>query len=773
MLRQGPRLDIFRSKLFKRLAGTYLLLLLVCVVIVSATFRTVYESYRSRTIDSGRASLENVAGILETRFLELEAIARQISLDPRVRLVLQSRHPLEENDYYRLFEARKALAGYPVTNQFMESMFVFSPASDLLVGAGFATARADLMYYAAIGYEGLDFRGFREELLSRGSMYVSFGRARDARPGLGRVAEYVSLHVPIRRYGSNEDVAFVIMLIPKSRIQQVVEAAGFGSGTYWSLESSLGDVIAFAGIPGLHEAASGGSRSVVLFETTSPVYGLRYTGVHPTAVFADPLNRVRTSFLFSILSVIAISTIAALWFSYRNSKPVARIVEKIRCRCEGERDAADLKGEYDIIERALLRLADSADEMSQRMDHYRPILEARYKDLLFRKGMYWGAEMRSLREHLDMDLGTGTYVVLVAQLGGFFTEMSVRRLYDVEQQRAAFLRIIDVVPTDVEVVVHTVDPDKVAVLLILVDPPGDHDTTARAYAKEVVEQSARLGLPRVRIGIGRTCRDPGGIQQSYLEAMDCLDFAAISEADSVVHSADRTNDCELYWYPVDLEEKILQFIKMGDREQPLLLLQNLVDLNLQRHSLPSQMIDRFVAGVQGTIYRACAYLPPDDPDTRVRIVTLVDNLRSATDITHLESYLERILRLMTGSINEAKRSRNSRLAKEIVSYLDHHYAEVDLSVTKIATRFALTDTYLSHFFKEQTGESLSAYLEKTRMRHASRALSESESNVLTIALQVGYWNVNTFYKAFKRVHGVTPSTYRKRMLGEPVRIGAD
>jgi AraC-like DNA-binding protein len=68
------------------------------------------------------------------------------------------------------------------------------------------------------------------------------------------------------------------------------------------------------------------------------------------------------------------------------------------------------------------------------------------------------------------------------------------------------------------------------------------------------------------------------------------------------------------------------------------------------------------------------------------------------------------------------------------------------------------------------------YLTNWRMQVASRLLRETQSSVAAIALEVGYDSEAAFARAFKRLVGTPPATWR-RMQGEldsrPERTGIE
>ena len=53
------------------------------------------------------------------------------------------------------------------------------------------------------------------------------------------------------------------------------------------------------------------------------------------------------------------------------------------------------------------------------------------------------------------------------------------------------------------------------------------------------------------------------------------------------------------------------------------------------------------------------------------------------------------------------------------------------------------------------------YLDNWRMQLATRLLRESNRNIATIALVVGYESEAAFSRAFERLEGTTPAAWRK------------
>ena len=58
----------------------------------------------------------------------------------------------------------------------------------------------------------------------------------------------------------------------------------------------------------------------------------------------------------------------------------------------------------------------------------------------------------------------------------------------------------------------------------------------------------------------------------------------------------------------------------------------------------------------------------------------------------------------------ADRSPNGKWASLYERYLQENYTDPSLCLSKVGDRFNISDTYLSHMFKEKTGQNFSVYL---------------------------------------------------------------
>ncbi len=110
-------------------------------------------------------------------------------------------------------------------------------------------------------------------------------------------------------------------------------------------------------------------------------------------------------------------------------------------------------------------------------------------------------------------------------------------------------------------------------------------------------------------------------------------------------------------------------------------------------------------------------------------------------------------------------SQKLKYVKTVIKYIELKYSE-HISIENIADTCCLNRSYLSRLFHEATGKTIKDYLLSVRMQKAEKLLKNSEYTISHIAFAVGYSDIFSFSKAFKKKRGITPSEYRSLCNGD-------
>lgn len=105
--------------------------------------------------------------------------------------------------------------------------------------------------------------------------------------------------------------------------------------------------------------------------------------------------------------------------------------------------------------------------------------------------------------------------------------------------------------------------------------------------------------------------------------------------------------------------------------------------------------------------------------------------------------------------------KTSALAAKVREYIELHATYGGLSVTQLAQLFHYNSNYLAQTFKSETGETVSAYASRVRVREAAKLLMNSDMSIEAIATETGFSDEKYFMRVFRKVMGVTPTQYRQ------------
>ncbi|MGO4185146.1 helix-turn-helix transcriptional regulator, partial [Paenibacillus sp. TAF43_2] len=111
------------------------------------------------------------------------------------------------------------------------------------------------------------------------------------------------------------------------------------------------------------------------------------------------------------------------------------------------------------------------------------------------------------------------------------------------------------------------------------------------------------------------------------------------------------------------------------------------------------------------------------------------------------------------------RGKNDTIER-MLTYIQAHYHENDLSLDRLAVQFHLSPTYISKQFKEYTERNFIDYLIEIRIDASKALLANKDKKVNDIAEAIGYMNTRSFLRTFKKFTGMTPTEFREQAISK-------
>lgn len=113
-------------------------------------------------------------------------------------------------------------------------------------------------------------------------------------------------------------------------------------------------------------------------------------------------------------------------------------------------------------------------------------------------------------------------------------------------------------------------------------------------------------------------------------------------------------------------------------------------------------------------------------------------------------------------ILDSDRDIGAEIVRKAKEYVKTNYSK-NISREDVARAVNFSPSYLSKNFKELTGESVSDYILKVRMKKAIELMKENKYKAYEIAEKVGYSNTKYFFPVFKMYTGYTPKEYMTKI----------
>ncbi|SEF85318.1 AraC family transcriptional regulator [Paenibacillus sp. UNC499MF] len=137
-------------------------------------------------------------------------------------------------------------------------------------------------------------------------------------------------------------------------------------------------------------------------------------------------------------------------------------------------------------------------------------------------------------------------------------------------------------------------------------------------------------------------------------------------------------------------------------------------------------------------------------------------MRRLKECCTFEDYIEgyRELFFSAASLIYEKKDTEDPVIRFVMDTLRDGYGD-ELSLENLADRLRMSSAYLSVYIKEKTGANFSDHLNAIRVSKAQELLSGTQLNIVEVGLRIGYRNITSFNRMFKKWTGQTPGEYRR------------
>lgn len=281
---------------------------------------------------------------------------------------------------------------------------------------------------------------------------------------------------------------------------------------------------------------------------------------------------------------------------------------------------------------------------------------------------------------------------------------------------------------------------------------------------KTIQQSAQA-IFKYTVSVGIS-----GVHSSYKTIQECVDESLEASSKKIFRGSNsivlwqptEIGKQQDYYYPYESAEKMINYLSICDLEgisQELEFIESEISNRSRYLGYENvMMIFNQLIGVaikfmmQHQINVAKVFGGKEGIYSTIASAETVSELKEIL-YTCYEKIIRHMLEKKEDQINDIGHS------KRILDYLNKHYTE-DLLYEEVAQQIGISYSYLRRIVKEETGKSVNDYINKIRIETMKTLLLTTDESISEIAGKVGYHNMQSVTRYFRKFEGITPKEFK-------------
>lgn len=215
-------------------------------------------------------------------------------------------------------------------------------------------------------------------------------------------------------------------------------------------------------------------------------------------------------------------------------------------------------------------------------------------------------------------------------------------------------------------------------------------------------------------------------------------------------------------YPFELERSLLESLAQGDKPGTLQKLQEyLAALFAAGGGNPAWMNQKALELIV-LLSRTLTEKGADEQQTLFWLQRCQKEVSQRKNFHDLSAWLYETLSGLLDRTAGYADARHANIIHRCIQYIGTGYAE-HLTLESAARALFLSPDYLSRIFSKETGTSFNRYLNNVRITKAKELIRSGNLRLTDISQMVGYDDQSYFTKVFRRITGMSPNEYRKKV----------
>ena len=763
---------------------SYLLVLLLPLFFSSVVYINALSMINENIKKSNMVALTQTQSGMDQMFTDIAFQWQKILVSDPVRSVLYAAPPLNAIKQMAVGQLQNQLQKDSAYSAYVSDIYVYFKASDMVVtttgcyGSAYFSSKLESKYYFSLD-------DFKSSFGQPSPMVVRMlSNPNDAQQQADKIAVILS-DVTV----NDTPDAICLFILDAKTIRSMLEkySEGYASdeqmvwamqngGTYISHIEDGASVFNLYNTYGANPSEKDfydlmGKKAAVA-QTTSSVTGWTLVSAISLESYASQLSEIKTVYLAYLVFCIFAGSVVSFVFAKKNYRPVERIAKMFITQLQSGPKGAKYDSDFAVMEQGVLTLLQEKKNYQKTIDQQKNIIKNMNLVKILRGKIHSKESFQSACADFEINYPYDRFLVIGIWItdcsNAFFEENTVE---DEETERLIQVIISSVIGELIneKYCGNICEYDDRMFCLV-----GFKKQVLPAEYNEIYSditaicQKAQDFILK-RFGIGQTYyisdieEEFCGINKAYLQVQLGLqqaeDFAiqkpVITSADISAQFGEQENNPAVHIQ--EQRKHLLGAIMEEDYDLADSLYVEVINNSMA--SLPkSATTCKFITySLIENLLEQC-FIPGGGVEITKEYIDCMKGCRNFEE-------MRRMMRDLYKCINQrvCAEKDNSACAvqtEEIIDYINENYCNPNITVSMIAEHFAVSQSYLLRMFKKHSKGGVLDYIHQKRVDEAKLLLKNSADTINAIAEKVGYTNSLALIRAFKRLEGVTPTSYR-------------
>jgi len=470
------------------------------------------------------------------------------------------------------------------------------------------------------------------------------------------------------------------------------------------------------------------------------------------------------------LFYILISLVVSFLVSRGIYNPIARLVSRVSATWADQKGKQGIRvnNEYEFLGRVYSDVMDRNKDMEDMIKSMKPLIKEKLFTNIVLGNVTDIKEITEKLTMLDIDFNLPNFIVFIQQIDDF--NIFCQKYSEIDRHILK-MKLVNMVEglfsSRCSGVCFESEPDK---LVSVINFDGSDNSVQQQdnipglieNVKKAVDESFPF---TVTVGIGRMYKDITKVKLSYDEALNALKYKLYQGKNEIINIDDvnlaEPQTEEIYYhYRSEKQLIIINNLRTGNYAEVEAHVNELFEEIKEDKKFSYDYIQMVFKRITDSIVELIISYGKTVKEVFGSKRDIYRELSEKETMEDIQVWLLDICRVITDTINQINMSKTNKNIENILEYIDNNLQR-DISLRDIADWIGLSSGYVSTLFKEYIGKNFVDYLNGKRVERAKQLMKDTRLNIKEVGFRVGFNNIQTFMRTFKKYEGITPGQYRE------------